>query len=263
MFRFFSAFLAVLLLLSTVLFGAACGGGGGGGGGNDDDDSDNTVVALVGVATGSQTRSLANTLTGETLAVRALVVDTSGVGRLVSVSNLRTTAPASVATVSASAGTITAVGSSTALYSVTARVSGQNVSSSLAVSEAGTRVSTTGLVRLQDGTVVAGATIQFLNASGVALATTISGADGRFQANVPTSATQFSVDITALKKSSGQSLYYSTYAYGPDNYEPSFANCGTPLPSPFSGGALPSDVVFTPVGTAIPGSPSGCTITTS
>lgn len=264
MLRSFSAFLAVLLLLSTVLFGAACGGGGGPTPKHDGDDSDNAVVALVAIAnTDAPTRALLNTVAGETLVVRALVVDQKGVGRLVSVSNLRTNAPTSVATVNASAGTITAVGSSTALYTVTGRAAGSNLSTSFAVSAAGTRISTSGLVRLKNLTAVPGATVQFLSSSGVVLASTISGSDGRFQANVPAAATQFSVDVTTLKDSSNRSLYYSTYAYGTASYEPSFPDCATPLPSPFNGGELPFQVALTRTGVEIPDSPSGCTIPTS
>ena len=257
------AYLAVVAIAFCILFGGtACGGGGSSSsGGTDTTGNPGTtgtpaVVALVAVASDGLARDFSNTVAGESLSIRALVVDTSGVGTFQTVSNAATSAPASIATVSASSATLTANSGSVSNYAITARYKGQTLSATLLVSAAGSRLDTRGRVQSTGGAAIAGATVFFYDASNNLVGQVRSGIDGQYQANLPSTTSKLTTSVSALVGADSSSRYYSTYFYSSDYYDSSFANCATPLAN-FAGGQL-SPLVFTARGSTIPPPPSGC-----
>ena len=217
---------------------------------------------MVAFAPGSTVaRDLTNTVAGESLVVKGVAVDHAGVGTVVALGGVSTSAPGTVASVDSS-GNLVAKAASDALYTVSGRYAGKSYSASFAVTSGDNRRSVTGVVRTAAGLGVAGATLKFLGASGTeTVATATVGADGTYQANVPVTATRFSLDVASLNDVNGKPLYYNTYSFGTDTsgdalYYITGTSCAAPLPS----GAALGDVVFFPVASGvIPPAPTGCT----
>jgi len=248
-----------LLATAVLLSGIGCGGGGGsggsdGGGTNGGNPSGVAVLKLVATPQGSTVpRSLGNTVEGEVLTIQALSVDQSGVGTLVPVTSVRSAVPRSVAAITGN--TLTAVGAAPQDYTVTANASGKTITALLHVYAAGTRKTVGGVVRTSAATGVAGATVRFFSpGDSQPSALAYVGPDGQFSANIPTDATQFSVDTSEIRDAAGAELYYSTYMLGDLNYDDNLS-CYPAL----TGSGIPADAVFILKSSGtIPPPPTGC-----
>ena len=253
--------LVVVALATTALLG--CGGGGGGkkGGSNTPTPTDIAFVRVVAVASGTTpTRDLSNTVVNDSLIVQGIAVDYDGVATVVGLSGVTTTAPATVATVVSSTGVLTAVGPSESTYKVSGRYNGKIYSADLNVAALGTRVSASGNLRRFTGEPVAGTTIHFLSASGSTVASTTVGADGTYQANVPTGAARFTVDTSALVDTANNPLYYNEFSFGTDSTGTTLSyisttSCSALLPS---GGATPGVTLYKVSTGILPPVPNGC-----
>jgi hypothetical protein len=190
---------------------------------------------------------------GEVLTIQALSVDSTGVGTLIPATSVRIAAPRSVATVTGN--TLTAIAAGPQDYTVTASASGKTVTALLHVWAAGTRKAVTGVVRTPTSGAVAGATVRFFSPgdtqpSGLAYV----GPDGQFTGNIPTDATQFSVDVSAIRDAGGAELYYDTYMLGDLNYDDNLGCYPT-----LTASGIPADAVFIPKSSGtIPPPPTGC-----
>lgn len=248
--------LAFLVLLAG---GAGCGGGGGGSSSNGGNNGGSTGVAaltLVGTASGSDvTRSLANTVAGEQIVLRALVRDSSGVASFVPLSNVEFNVPAGVATYDPATNTITAVTPSGETYTIRGTANGTTVTAPFHVDDA--RAGVSGIVRTESGTGVPGTQVKFLSASGSTVATAPVGPTGRFQANLPATATMFVIDVTSVN-----TRFYNQFGYGALDYSAGVEGCGAPLPSLTVGTTtpLPNDAVLYAhsASSPPPPPPSGC-----
>jgi len=250
-------------LIVIALFGQIMGCGGGGGGGSS---------ASTGGTTGAL-HSLQATLylqpSNTMLDPRSLLVGDQGqleiTGRdsnnnlvVVAASGWATNAPPNVATIS-SGGAITANGASTSTYTISVKYGGLTYSASLAVAVAQSIV--TGVVN--NGTnAVQFAAVDIFNASGTSVGTAYTARDGTFRASVPSTATQFTVDMAVADP--GNTIYFDVFAYGPaSNIAVYLENkaCLANLPALTAGGATPlaSAVVLYPKSTGLPPPPpTGC-----
>lgn len=234
------AFLTVFTLAFAVLFSAGCGGGGGGGsngggGGSNGGRPPGTISIqyIVGTAPGSSTtRSIGNLLVGDVVDLRSLAIYTtvngySG-GFLEDVSGVTVSAPG-VATLSGTR--LTAIGVGTGTVSLTG-ADGVVLNGTISVSSVGSGPATvTGRVRrVLSGTTNAGiasALVRFFNADGAEVASAITGPDGRYVANVPSSATTFVADFANLPNS-----FYNQFTYNGIDYTAAPASggmCGVPI----------------------------------
>lgn len=236
-----NASIVVSLLAATVLLsGIGCGGGGGGGssssggsGGTTGTRPNGSIVSetIVGVSNGSTAaRSTANLRTGDVVELKSLALYTSSAngyegGFYEGLTNVTLNAPPSVATLVGT--TLRAVGPGTGTITATG-ARGTTLTVDLVVSSNLARVS--GRVRsVQVGTAnssVATAVVRFFDAAGNEVASTISGPDGRYIANIPTSAKSFAADFSTLPNS-----FYNQFAYNSLDFSAGISGCAVALPS--------------------------------
>ncbi len=260
--------LMVFVLAVAVLFSGGCGGGGGGSSSSGGDSGSTTgsrpsgaifTQYIVGTASGSSTsRSVANMEVGDVINLRslALYVGVGGYtgGFYEDLTNIVVDAPGvatldgtTLTAIGVGSGTITATGANGVPLAVTL-----TVSSNLA--------SVTGRVRtVQIGSTNAGVAtvlVHFLNSAGDEVATVLTGPDGRFQANVPLTATRFVADFGALPNS-----FYNQFTFETLDYSGDVNGCSAPLPAlSLSSSAATSDSIGYRKGGSNPPPPppSGC-----
>lgn len=237
---------AVFSLASAILLG--CGGGGGGGTSGSDGGSSGgrpagaiTTQQIVGVSSG-KIRSLGNLAVGDKVNIRSLALYFSQNrytgGYLETTSDIFVDAPG-VATLDGS--TLTAVGQGTGTISLVGANGVALGPVAISVEPVGTRIS--GRVRRvqvnNSSAGIAGVVVKFLNSSGTTVAQVPTGPDGSYQANVPTSATSFIVDLAALP-----TTFYNQFTYGDLDYtaEPGDSGlCSVPLPALSEGASITLD----------------------
>lgn len=251
--------LAVLLLAAMIVFG--CGGGGGGGttsttsttSTNSGTVTDIRVVAQIG---SNRDADLTNIVPGESATLTLVGYNQNHQSVQVSASSWGTNAPASVATVTPG-GTLTAVGASDSVYSVGAVYNGTTYTTNLLVRPQQAFV--TGRVRTVSSTsALAGAVVRFFNNSGSEVGFATVNTSGNFRASVPTSATQFTLDISGVSNSGN---YYDQFTYNNNDYLDETASCTATLPALTNGVSTPlvSDIVVTVKGPGtVPNPPGGC-----
>ncbi len=261
--------LAVFALAAAILMGGGgCGGGGGSSsngsdGSNGNPDPNVAVQRLIAIPDGSGiTSDFGNLVEGETVTVRVLTIDRTGAGTLSAPTDVRLSAPSSVARLDEDV--ITAVDATSTTYTVRGNVNGRTLTATLRVSPLGSRVPVTGIVRTAEGVAVPGATVRFYGpSSSEVLASVVSGVDGRYRANVSPEATRFGVDVSDITYFDAEddelTVYYTVYALaGGLNYDATLG-CPAPLPALGSGATLP-DAVFRrkTIGSTPPSAPDGC-----
>lgn len=254
----------LLVLASALVIALGCGGGGGGGGSNSSSGGSTPVPGyavsrLVGIPTGGGTvRDLSNLVVGESLRVRGLLVTSSGVASLVDVTNLETSASSNDVIVDSTTNNVIAFDVTTGSPTVSADLSSKRVSTPLRVAATGTRHLITGHIRTTLSENIAGATVSFYGpSSSTVLASTISGIDGNFAANVPLEATRFAVNVQAFKPAGTTGLYYNVFGYGDDYYD-STLECPATMPSGSGTINLADVVFFRKSPSTVPPAPTGC-----
>lgn len=244
-----------------VFFGSACGGGGGGNGSTDggtDSGGTGTLtnVQLIGTIGSNVGVGLTNLAVGDTVQLQFVGQDSSGRQVTRTGSSFSTTAPSSVATIS-SDGVLTVHGVSGGTYSVSGL--GPNGVLTRDFSSTAPQAFVTGRVKNVNNTGVAVVRVMFYNDSGSLLGTAVTGPSGLFRANVPGTASGFTIDVEAADPATSFAFYYRQYGYN-NKYYLNGMDCRATSPDLTSGTttALPSDIVLAARASGPPPPPSGC-----
>lgn len=243
------------LIVMTVLFIVGCGGGGGGGDTSGGGSGGGTYTNLqIGAMVGGTFVDPANVMVGETVVLTVYGRNESGALVAVPASGWTTNAPSSVATLSGS-GALTGIGSSGSTgYTVSASAAGNSVSASLAIKPVQARVA--GKLLNNGGAGMRFSKVIFYNAAGTQVGSATTGVDGMFRGVVPTSATQFTLDIEATDPTN---LYYRQFSFGTDDFLMGEASCYAPLPALTTGAqASLSSLVLSAKSAGPPPPPTGC-----
>jgi hypothetical protein len=139
----------------------------------------------------------------------------------------------------------------------TATTSTTSTTSTTDGSTTGIQTGVYGVLRDSAGQGVGGAVIKFYDASGGFISQTTSRAAGGFEKELPTSARQFTIDISGIPNSTN---YFNQVSYNQEEYLSNDAGCLAPLPAFAQGQAkqLLTDVVITPRWLGPPPPPTGC-----
>lgn len=247
-------YIALVVVIAVVL---GCGGGGGGGGGTGSNPTTGTTGAITSVTlealfAGTQaTPNTAELAAGNTLTLELIGTESSGDQVLLS-GSFSTSAPSSVATVSGSQLKIVG-GSSGKQYTVSGVYKGSTYQISFTSTPATAQVS--GSIRDENDVNISGAEVEFFSSAGTLVGETTSNSTGQFEANVPTSAVGFSVQLSSLS-----STYYNQYLYNSLGYTITVGNCLTSLPKLTLNKttSLPYQIVAIPISLGAPAPPDGC-----
>ncbi len=273
----------IVLAFLVLFFSGACGGGGGTGGSN---GSTGTVGYPTNIAadaffhgtqapaSGLGTNSSPYTLVpGDVVDIQLWGVNVpTGQPEQVTASGFSFQPPApssSIATLT-TAGVLTAVAPSSGTFVVNVTYaggsgySGGTASFVFQIVPAGAKVA--GFVRDPTQAAVAGVVITFYGPGGSAILQTMSGFNGAFTANLPTSAVSFTADGSSLVGCSATNpsapCYFKEYGYGSFYYSTISTNCYTPLPALVAGHTmnLPNQIIMLPANNSgsPPPPPTGC-----
>jgi hypothetical protein len=262
------SFLWVLLAALVILFGSACGGGGGtSSSGNGDGSTDGGTITNVHIAatlqgSGNPGVDTSNLAVGDVVSLRLLGTNAQGQTVTASSSNWTTNAPGSVATVTSN-GTLTANGPTGGVsYTVSAQGPNGTVSSPLVIKAV--QALAIGVVRNVNGTGVSGVKVKFYNDAGGLVGQATTGSDGVYRANLPTTATGFTIDIETADPGSNP-IYYRQFDYTPPGREDALSylngelNCRASIPALTLGATTQiSPIVLAARASGPPPPPSGC-----
>lgn len=122
-----------------------------------------------------------------------------------------------------------------------------------------------GNVRTSAGMPISGAVVKFYNAGGSKVGESTTNASGNFGANLPTTATTFTVDASGGTFVQNGNTYtggylFTQFSYNNEEYIANDASCLAPSPSFSTGQAVPlaSSVVFLERWLGPPAPPTGC-----
>ncbi|MEQ1822414.1 MAG: hypothetical protein ABL949_07885 [Fimbriimonadaceae bacterium] len=193
---------------------------------------------------------------------------TLGPGRSTVITGTVTGATNTTVNFSASAGSISRINSRqinytapTVLgnYTVTASAaanSSKTATCNVTVANVGNNGTVTGQVRREGTTTgVPNATVAFYNSAGAELGRATTGADGRFSASVPITATRFHIITSSITPA-----YYAQYTYSGLRYTTLVISCSAPLPVLSAGSTtpLPNGVDLNLSSDPPPPPPNGC-----
>lgn len=238
----FKSYLTATLVVGIAAAILGCGGGGGGGGTSGGGGGYTGLQVSVTYPNDSTQMIDPGTLfVGDTLQLEITGRDKNGVLKSIPVTGWKTTAPVGVASVT-NDGILTAVGSSAGTsYTVQTQYGGTTYKTSIAVVAPQNIV--TGLVRNLSSYGIQSVKVLAYDASKTLLSTTHTTRIGTFRISVPSTATRFTIDISAADPTGA--YYYSQYSYNNGEYLTG-TTCLAKLPSPLSSTsatALPSDIV--------------------
>lgn len=242
------------IVVTALLVVVGCGGGGGGGSTTDGGSTGTYTNMQIGASVSGFFVDPTSVAAGETLSMKVYGRNTAGSLVEVPASSWTTTAPSSVATVSGS-GTVVGVAASSTAYTISVTAGGQTLSNSLRVRSAtGSKV--TGALLNPSGVGMRFASITFYDSTGTAVSSAVTGVDGTFRAVVPTSATQFGLNIDTTDPTN---LYYRQFTFDENEYMMDEATCYAPLPTLSSGGtAALGSIGLTLKSSGPPAPPTGC-----
>ena len=250
----FAGWSAVIALVILII---GCGGGGGGSGSGSGGTSGGTYHDFQVTAYGGADQMLdtRNIVVGDVIQLNITARDANENLVILNASAWSINAPSTVATLSSS-GVLRAVGSSgNTVYVIKGLYGGVLYKVNLTVSAAQDLV--TGIVR-NTANPIEDAIVDFYDINGNRLAVAYTARDGTFRGSVPSTATQFTIDMSLADP--GNVYYYTQFAYGTQEFLEG-TSCLTPLPTPLSATvptALPNPVVPDLRSVGPPPPPTGC-----
>jgi hypothetical protein len=145
----------------------------------------------------------------------------------------------------------------TTAATITASFSGNSDSQILEVRKISITTGVVGVVRSANGDPLGGAKVRFYQANGTFISEVTTTASGSFEATLPTSAKQFTVDISGV---AGAGDYFNQFGYADEEYIANETGCLAAVPT-FTEGqvvSLSTPVVFMPKTMGPPPPPTGC-----
>ena len=250
----FGASVALSALVLTIL---SCGGGGGGSdtGGDPYAGLNQLKVDVANPTTGFSLDPM-NIFPGETVRFRIVGRDSTGGLVYVNGNGWTSNAPGSAGTVQDS-GTFNALATSTP-FTVSIVVNGSTIST--AAQTVPIQAIVAGRIRTTAGAGVSGVTVIYYNAAGTEIGRAKSATDGRLRFSIPTTATRFKLDFSAVDP--GATKYVRQFAYNGIDYSTVISGCYATLPTLATGvtaNLATEIVVYQVIAGSPPPPPDGCT----